>query len=67
MMHTKPGAQLYHRGAARLPARSHSRTYWQFIDGIIRPFGEWELKQKKAALKVARIIGHFHKRSFRDL
>jgi len=68
MYHTKPWARNYILDALRgfPPDRIH-RTYWRFAEGPIRPFGELELKRKKTALKVARIIGCFHKRSFRDV
>jgi hypothetical protein len=68
MFHKKPWVRNYIFDALRgFPPNRTYRTYWQFVDGPIRPFSEWQLRRKKAALAVARLIGLFHTRSFRDL
>jgi hypothetical protein len=64
----KPWVRNYIFDALRgFPPNRTYRDYWKFVDGPIRPFGEFELKRKKAAVKIARLIGLFHTRSFRDL
>jgi hypothetical protein len=68
MVWKKPWVRNYIFDALRgFPPDRIYRTYWQFVEGPIRPFGEWDLKRKKTALKIARLIGFFHTRSFRDL
>lgn len=68
MVHKKPWVRNYILDALRgFPPDRIYRTYWQFVEGPIRPFGEWGLRWKKAAVMTARLIGFFHKRSFRDL
>jgi hypothetical protein len=68
MMHTKPWVRNYILEALHgfPPDRIH-RSYWQFVEGPLRPFSEWDLKRKKIALMIARLIGLFHTRSSRDL
>jgi hypothetical protein len=68
MLHKKPWVRNYILDALRgfPPDRAH-RAYWRFVEGPIRPFGEWDLKRKKAALTMASTIGRFHTRSYRDL
>jgi hypothetical protein len=68
LLHKKPWARNYVLDALRgfPPDRAH-RAYWCFVEGPIRPFGEWDLKRKKAALAIATAIGRFHARSYRDL
>ena len=68
MLHEKPWVRNYILDALRglPPGRAH-RSYWQFVEGPIRPFGEWDLKRKKTALMIAHFIGRFHTRSYRDL
>jgi hypothetical protein len=64
----KPWARNYIFDALRgFPPNRTYRDYWKFVDGPIRPFGEFELKKKKAAVAIARLIGLLHTRSFRDL
>jgi hypothetical protein len=68
MLHKKPWVRNYIFDALRgLPPDRAHRTYWQFVEGPIFPFGEWELKRKKTALAIAHLIGLFHTRSYRDL
>jgi hypothetical protein len=68
MLHNKPWVRSYIYDALRgfPPDRIH-RTYWQFVEGPIRPFGEWNLRRRKAEIMIARLIGFLHMRSFRDL
>jgi hypothetical protein len=68
MIHKKPWVRNYIFDALRgfPPDRAH-RTYWQFVEGPIRPFGAWDLKRRKTALTIAHLIGRFHTRSYRDL
>ena len=64
----KPWVRNYIFDALRgFPPNRTYRDYWKFVDGPIRPFGEFELKRKKAAVALARLIGRFHTRSLRDL
>jgi len=68
MFHQKPWARNYIFDALRgFPPDHTHRIYWKFVDGPIRPFGELELKRKKTAVAITRLIGFFHSRSFRDL
>jgi hypothetical protein len=68
MHHRKPWARNYIFDALRgFPPNRTYRNYWNFVDGPIRPFGEFELKRKKMAVAIARLIGRFHTRSLRDL
>ena len=68
MLHKKPWVRNYILDALRgFPPDHINHTYWQFVEGPIRPFGEWQLRRKKAALKIARAIGLFRRRSLRDL
>jgi hypothetical protein len=68
MFHKKPWARNYIFDALRgFPPNRPYRIYWQFVDGPIRPFGEFELKRKKTAVAIARLIGLLHTRSYRDL
>jgi hypothetical protein len=68
MFHKKPWMRNYIFDALRgFPPNRTYRTYWQFVDGPIRPFSEWEFKRKKTAVAIACLIGLFHTRSFRDL
>ena len=68
MFHQKPWARNYIFDALRgFPPNRAYRTYWEFVDGPIRPFSELKLKRKKAAVALARLIGLFHTRSYRDL
>jgi hypothetical protein len=68
MLHKKPWVRNYILDALRgfPPGRAHL-AYWQFVDGPISPFGEWDLKCRKAALTMANAIGLFYTRSYRDL
>ena len=68
MLHKKPWMRNYIFDALRgfPPDRAH-RAYWRFVEGPLRPFGEWELKCRKAALTLANAFGHFYTRSYRDL
>jgi hypothetical protein len=68
MFAKKPWVRNYIFDALRgFPPNHIYRAYWKFVDGPIRPFGEWELKRKKTALAIARFIGLLHLRSYRDL
>jgi hypothetical protein len=68
MHYRKPWVRNYIYDALRgFPPNRTYRTYWKFVDGPIRPFGEFELKRKKLTVGIARCIGLFHTRSFRDL
>src|SRR5208282_258961 len=68
MFHQKPWARNYIFDALRgFPPNHTYRAYWKFVDGPIRPFGELELKRKKTAVAIARLIGLVHSRSYRDL
>jgi hypothetical protein len=68
MLHKKPWVRNYIFDALRgFPPDRIYRSYWQFVEGPIRPFSKRDLKRKKIALKTARLIGLFHTRSFRDL
>jgi hypothetical protein len=68
MFYQKPWARNYIFDALRgFPPNRSYRSYWEFVDGPIRPFGEWELRRRKMAVAIARFIGLFHTRSFRDL
>ena len=68
MLHKKPWARNYILDALRgfPPDRAH-RAYWRFVEGPIRPFCEWDLQRKKAALTIAHFMGLFHTRSYQDL
>jgi hypothetical protein len=68
LLHKKPWVRNYIFDALRgFPPDRVNRTYWQFVEGPIRPFSEWDLKRKKTALTIAHLIGLFHTRSYRDL
>jgi hypothetical protein len=68
MVHRKPWLRNYVLDALRgFPPDQVHRAYWRFVDGPIRPFGRWEMKRKRAALKAARVIGFIRTRSLRDL
>lgn len=61
MMQKKPWVRNYIFDALRgFPPDRIYLTYWQFVEGPIRPFSEWDLKRKKTALTIARLIGFFH-------
>jgi len=68
MFHRKPWARNYIVDALRgFPPNHIYRNYWKFADGPIRPFGEFELKRKRTAVAIARLIGLLRTRSYRDL
>ena len=68
MHHRKPWVRNYIFDALRgFPPNRTYRNYWKFVNGPIRPFGEFELRRKKAAVAIARLIGCFHTRTLRDL
>jgi hypothetical protein len=68
MFHKKPWTRNYILDALRgFPPNRTYRDYWRFADGPIRPFRGFELKRKKAAVAIARLIGLLHTRSYRDL
>ena len=48
------------------PDRAHC-SYWDFVEGPIRPFSGPKLFRKRLGLKLGRAIGLLHMRSHRDL
>ena len=68
IFHEKPWVRKYILDALRgfPPGRTHL-AYWEFVDAPIRSFSEWEIKRKKTAVAIARLIGLLHSRSYRDL
>jgi hypothetical protein len=68
MIHKKPWLRSYVFDALRgFPPDSTHRAYWEFVERPIRPFGNWDLRRKRAALAIARLIGFTRTRSLRDL
>jgi len=68
MLPQKPWMRNYIFDAMRgFPPDHIHLAYWKFVDGPIRPFSGSELKRRKAAVAMARLIGLFHSRSYRDL
>ena len=68
MWHKKPWNWNYIIDAlrGRPPSRTH-RAYWEFVDGPIRPFGEFTLLRKRAQFNTGHLISLLHSRSSRDL
>ena len=68
IFHEKPWSRNYVLDALHgfPPDRTHL-AYWEFVNGPIRPFTEFELKRKQMAIAIARFIGFLHSRSYRDL
>jgi hypothetical protein len=66
--HEKPWNRKYLIDALRgFPPDLTHRSYWEFVDGPIRPFTRFELVWKKIQLRMARLIGLLHARSTRDI
>jgi hypothetical protein len=68
MWHHKPWKRNYIVDALRgyPPGRVHL-AFWEFVDGPIRPFNNFELSRKRFQVALGRIIGLIHTRSYRDL
>jgi hypothetical protein len=68
MFQKKPWSRKYLLDALRgfPPDRTHL-AYWEFVDGPIRPFNRSKLVGKKIQVRIARLIGLLHSRSFRDI
>ena len=68
MVHNKPWLRNYVLDALRgFPPDQIHRTYWDFVNGPIRPFGTLRFRRKRTAVAIARMIGFIHSRSLRDM